>query len=411
MEETITEKVESKRVVKDAQAWTEKYRAVSLKDFRGQDEAIARLKYFVINFRKGKRAAILYGPAGSGKTSLINALAHDMGFEIIEMNASDLRNREQIESVLNQASSQKSLFAKSKILLIDEIEGISGYYDRGGAQAISKLIDSARFPIFMTANDIWDRKLNELRKRAELVQIKETDYKAVTDVLKNISMKEKLCIREDILKAIAIKSKGDVRAAINDLQSISLSKGEIDVSCIDEREKDEGIFTALQRIFKAAKIDSQLINTFDSVDMPIEQVFLWIEENIPIEYKNGEEIAKAFDALSRADVFRGRIHRQQHWRFLVYEYALLTAGIAAAKKQVRIGFTKYNKPQRVLKIWIAKQRNAKKRAIAVKIARFTHISIKKALKEFPIMVQFLKSQGIQERLKLNQEEVEFLMQR
>lgn len=411
MEETITEKVESKRVVKDAQAWTEKYRAVSLKDFRGQDEAIARLKYFVINFRKGKKAAILYGPAGIGKTSLINALAHDMGFEIIEMNASDLRNREQIESVLNQASSQKSLFAKSKILLIDEIEGISGYYDRGGPQAISKLIDSARFPIFMTTNNPWDKKLNELRKRAELVQIKEIDYKAIAEVLKNISAKENIDIREDILKAIAIKSKGDVRAAINDLQSISLSKGEIDVSCIDEREKDEGIFNAMQRIFKAAKIDSQLLNTFDSVDMPIEQVFLWIEENIPIEYNNGEEIAKAFDALSRADVFRGRIHRQQHWRFLVYEYALLTAGIAAAKKQVRIDFTKYKRPQRVLKIWLAKQRNAKKRAIAVKIARFTHISIKKALKEFPIMAQFLKSQGIQERLKLNQDEVEFLMQR
>ncbi len=396
---------------RDAQAWTEKYRAVSLKDFKGQDEAIARLKYFVINFRKGKKAAILYGPAGIGKTSLINALAHDMGFEIIEMNASDLRNREQIESVLNQASSQKSLFAKSKILLIDEIEGISGYYDRGGPQAISKLIDSARFPIFMTTNNPWDKKLNELRKRAELVQIKEIDYKAVTDVLKNISMKEKLCIREDILEAIAKKSKGDVRAAINDLQSISLIKDEVDVSCIDEREKDEGIFNALKRIFKAAKIDSQLLNTFDSVDMPIEQVFLWIEENIPIEYNNGEEIAKAFDALSRADVFRGRIHRQQHWRFLVYEYALLTAGIAAAKKQVRIDFTKYKRPQRVLKIWLAKQRNAKKRAIAVKIARFTHISIKKALKEFPIMAQFLKSQGIQERLKLNQDEVEFLMQR
>jgi replication factor C large subunit len=393
------------------ETWTEKYRAVSLKDFKGQDEAIARLKYFMINFRKGKRAAILYGPAGSGKTSLINALAHDMGFEIIEMNASDLRNREQIETVLNQASSQKSLFAKSKILLIDEIEGISGYYDRGGAQAISELIDSARFPIFMTTNDIWDRKLNELRKRAEIIQIKEIDYKAVAEVLKNISSKEKIFIREDILKAIAIKSKGDVRAAINDLQSISLIKEEVDVSCIDEREKDEGIFNALQRIFKAAKIDSQLLDTFDSVDMPIEEVFLWIEENIPIEYKNSEEIAKAFDALSRADVFKGRIHRQQHWRFLVYEYALLTAGIAAAKKQARIGFTKYNKPQRVLKIWLAKQRNAKKRAIAEKIARFTHVSIKRALKEFPVMAQFLKSQGIQQQLKLNEDEIEFLIQK
>ena len=45
------------------ETWAEKYRAVKLRDFKGQEEAIAKLKYFMINFRKGKRAAILYGPA------------------------------------------------------------------------------------------------------------------------------------------------------------------------------------------------------------------------------------------------------------------------------------------------------------------------------------------------------------
>lgn len=396
------------------ETWAEKYRAISLKDFKGQEEAIAKLKYFMINFRKGKRAAILYGPVGSGKTSLVNALARDMGFEIIEMNASDLRNRDQIESVLNQASNQKSLFAKSKILLIDEIDGISGYSDRGGIKAISDLIYSARFPVFMTANDVWDRKFNELRRKAELIQVKEIDYKAVTEILKYICAEEKIKIREDLLKTIAIKSKGDARAAINDLQSIASDKEylcKIDVSSIDEREREESIFNAMQKIFKAVKIDSKILDTFDSVNMSIDDVFLWMDENIPIEYKNREEIAKAYDALSIADVFKGRIHRQQHWRFLVYEYALLTAGIAAAKKQARIGFTSYNKPQRILKMWFAKQRNAKKKSIALKIAKATHTSLRKTLKEFPLMKEFLKSGNIQQNLRLNEDEIEFLVQK
>lgn len=388
--------------------WVEKYRPARLRDFKGQDEAVAKLKYFMINFRKGKKAALLYGPPGSGKTSIVNALAKDMGFEIIEMNASDLRDKQQIDTVLNEAASQKSLFAKSKILLIDEIDGISGYYDRGGMKAILDLITSARFPIFLTANDIWDKKFTGLRQKSELVHVKEIDYKAVFAVLQDICGREKIFVKADIQKAIAVRSKGDVRAAINDLQSISLDP-EIDISSIGEREKEESIFNAMQKIFKSAKIDSQLLNTFDNVNMPIEELFLWMDENIPVEYKNGEEIARAYDAISRADVFKGRIHRRQHWRFMVYEYALLTAGIAAAKKQAKLGFTSYNKPQRILKIWLAKQRNAKKRAIAEKIARATHISIKKALKEFPVMKEFLKNNSIQQNLKLNEEEIAYLM--
>ncbi|MFH1248600.1 MAG: replication factor C large subunit [archaeon] len=395
----------------DSKTWAEKYRARNFKEFKGQEDTIARLKHFIINFRKGKKAAILHGPSGIGKTTLVHALANDMGFEVVEMNASDLRNKDQITSVLEQAATQQSLVAKSKVLLIDEIDGISGYYDRGGVKAISDLISSSRFPIFMTCNDLWAKKLNELRQKADTIAVKEIDYKAITDVLKNIAAKENLVIKEEVLKAIAVKSKGDVRAAINDLQSISFNVGDINISEIHEREKDEGIFTALQKVFKTTKIDESLLSTFDSVDMPIDEIYLWVDENIPIEYKTREEIAKAYDVLSIADVFKGRIHRQQHWRFLIYQYALLTAGIAAAKKQARIGFTSYNRPKRVLKLWLAKQRNAKKRAIAVKIARATHTSIKRALKEFSYMQEFLKSEGVQHKLKLNEEEVEFLLRK
>ena len=387
--------------------WAEKYRALSLKNFKGQEETIMKLKKFFINSESGKKAAILYGLAGSGKTTLIHAFANDLGYEILEMNASDLRDREKVQAVLENASQQKSLFSKGKILLVDEVDGISGYEDRGGLQALNELISLTQFPVFMTANDIWNKKFSELRKKSEIIQVKDVDYKVVQEILKEISKKEKLDVSEEILKAIAVKSRGDVRASINDLQSVSSMK-DVLPEHIHDREREESIFQALQKVFKAAKIDFELLNTFDNVNMTIDEIFLWVEENIPYEFE-GEELARAFEALSIADVFRGRIIRRQHWRFLVYEYVLLTAGIAAAKKQVRLGFTSYKRPSRILKIWLNNQRQAKKKSIAVKYARATHSSIKSSMKEFSYIKLILqKNKGIYKELKLNEEEIDYL---
>jgi replication factor C large subunit len=93
--------------------------------------------------------------------------------------------------------------------------------------------------------------------------------------------------------------------------------------------------------------------------MPIDDIFLWIEENLPLEYK-GAELARALDALSLADVFRGRIQRQRHWRFMVYEYFLLGPAIAGVKEYNRAGWTSYRKPSRILKIWLQNQRFLRK---------------------------------------------------
>ena len=152
--------------------FTEKYRSKSLKDIENQQEAIQKLKRFISGFGKNskKKAAIVYGPSGSGKTSLIYAIAYDMKFEVIELNASDFRSKKDIENIIMPAINQKSLFFKSKIILIDEIDGISGNKDRGGIQALVSLINDTNYPILLTANDIWQDKFNSLRQKAELIQ-------------------------------------------------------------------------------------------------------------------------------------------------------------------------------------------------------------------------------------------------
>ena len=141
--------------------------------------------------------------------------------------------------------------------------------------------------------------------------------------------------------------------------------------------------------------------------MPIDDVFLWVEENLPIAY-SGEELCRAIDALSLADVFRGRIRRQRHWRFMVYEYFLLGAGVASAKKYNRTGWTNYRKPSRILKIWLQNQRAAKKKTICQKYARRCHISTKTAMKDFMLLKFILSRTKIREELRLDSDEISYL---
>ena len=141
--------------------------------------------------------------------------------------------------------------------------------------------------------------------------------------------------------------------------------------------------------------------------MPIDEIMLWVEENIPAEYQ-GAELAKAIDALSKVDIFKRRIYRQQYWRFLVYENALLSYGVSSAKKNVKTGFTSYRKPTRILKMWLNNQKIEKKKTIAQKYAQYVHIGGKRALKEFALIKQFLSNQKIQKELKLSDEEIAWL---
>ncbi|MEK6833573.1 MAG: replication factor C large subunit [Nanoarchaeota archaeon] len=387
--------------------WVEKYRPKTFADIKGQNEVIEKVRKFLEDFNPNntKKAIILHGPPGTGKTTIAYVIGNETNSEIFELNASDLRNKEKLNEVLRPAMEQKSLTNKKKIILVDEADGISAV-DRGGLTELIELIDSSNYPVIITANDIWDKKLSPLRKKAELIQLKDIDYRTIKEVLVSILRKEKNFIADEILTRIALKAKGDLRAAINDLQTISKLKDPSGID-FDERNKEVDIFNALKKVFKE-KPTEEILNLFDSVNIPLDEIILWVEENIPAEYK-GKELARAYDLLSKVDIFKGRIYKQQYWRFLVYENILLSYGISASKKQIKTGFTTYKRPTRILKIWMNNQRTAKMKSIAIKYAQFSHIGQKRAMHEFPIIKQILNSNPITyKELKLDDEEIEYL---
>jgi replication factor C large subunit len=385
--------------------WTEKYRPRKLEEIKGQDDAIFKIKEFLKTFGKKKNALLLYGPPGTGKTSLAYVFANEFNFEIFELNASDLRNKEKLKEVLKPAVEQKSLRKENKIILVDEVDGISEY-DYGGLGELLNIIAISSYPIIITANNIWDRKFNVLRKKCELLQLKEIKYDVIKQVISEISNKEQLSIDNDFLTDLSIKAKGDLRAAINDLQTLSKLKDYFSV-ILDERNKETDIFNSLRRIFKE-KPSNEMLGIFDSVNMSIDDIILWLEENIPAEY-SGEELARAYELLAKTDVFKGRIYKQQYWRFLVYENIFLSYGISSSKKNAKIGFTTYKKPSRILQIWLNNQKTMQKKSICQKYSKYVHVSMKRAMSEFPTIKQIIKSNSqIQKELKLENDEIEYL---
>ena len=383
-------------------SFADKYRPSLLQEIVGQEQAIQDAQKFIKEFPK-KKGLILHGQSGTGKTTLVHAISKELNLDIFELNSSDLRNRLKLEEILKPASEQHSLFKSGKILLMDEVDGVTGT-DIGGVPELIRILEKTAHPIIMTGNDIWDSKFSELRPKCKLVEMKPLSVDNIVKVLQSILKKENINENIHYLKQIAIKSQGDLRAAVNDLQTYVLSD-QTNVNFLEERSKQDTIFNILKKLFQER---SDHLNLFDTTKMSLDEILLWIEENIPREYK-GKALAKAYLALAKADIFRGRIYRQQFWRFLVYQNIFQSAGISYAKDKPKATFTKYERPQRILKIWLNNRITAKKKTISQKYARYVHCSTSRAMQDFQIIKKIIASKPeIANNLNLSDEEMDFI---
>lgn len=397
---------------------TEKYCPQKLSDFIGQKTAITKIVTFLNSFSKSKkRGIILYGPTGTGKSCAVYTTAKDMGYDIIELNADSLRNKESVERVVGTASKTGSIFGRKKLILVDEVETFSRK-DSGGMPTMIKLLKESSVPIVFIALDLWDRKISSLKYYCESAEFKKIFTDTIKKYLESILKNEKIEFEPEVTEFISKNSNGDLRAALNDLNLIITGKKEItkrDLSYLEERPRESKIFSTVQKIFKANSA-KEAREAFDQSDVDIDTLKLWLTENITNEFSDSEEIAGAYNYVSRSDVFSGRIRRQQSWSLYKYVIDLLVAGMPVSRKTPIRSFTRYNPPGKLMKFYRTKSKRNFIKSISLKIAHETHTSSSEARKSyFPMLKAISRSSKksrdeVAQTFNLAKEEAEFLSQ-
>jgi replication factor C large subunit len=329
--------------------WFVKYNLNDFSDLTMSKEIKQIIDY--IEKKDYKKAVLLYGHPGSGKTSTLTLFAKKYDFELFELNASDTRNKKSIELELGNAINQKSLFSKTKMIVLDEIDGISGMYDRGGVSSIVNFIKKAKQPIFLTANEIDIDKLKPIKKVCHILNFENHLTQVLVDIGIKIFKGENIKYKEqDLENFIKKREVRDIRGFINDLQANCFNNKFVLDENYEIRDYKKILSRFLDSIFYNFPEDS--LNNCYKENINLDDLMSMLEENLPEVYTQSKELYKAFENLSKADLFKGRIHKRNHWRFLVYVNFYLTYGVSNSKIQPKKLIKEYKRNQRFLKIWI-----------------------------------------------------------
>ncbi|KAK8504249.1 hypothetical protein V6N13_062601 [Hibiscus sabdariffa] len=345
--------------------WTEKYRPKVTNEITGNQSLVKQLhdwlaqwnKQFLGTGSKGKgkkqndsgakKAVLLSGTPGIGKTTSAKLVSQMLGFQTIEVNASDSRGKADAniskgiggsnansikELVSNEAlgvNMDRSKHPKT-VLIMDEVDGMSAG-DRGGIADLIASIKISKIPIICICNDRYSQKLKSLVNYCLLLSYRKPTKQQMAKRLMQVANAEGIQVNEIALEELAERVNGDIRMALNQLQYMSLSMSVINYNDIRQRllssSKDEDIspFTAVDKLFGfnggKLRMDERIDLSMSDPDL----IPLVIQENY-INYKPSSigkddsgikrlnSIVRAAESIGDGDIVNVQIRRYQQWQ-------------------------------------------------------------------------------------------------
>ncbi|XP_038714261.1 replication factor C subunit 1-like isoform X2 [Tripterygium wilfordii] len=346
--------------------WTEKYRPKVPNEMIGNQSVVTQLhnwlahwnEQFLNTGNKGKgkkqndsgskKAVLLSGTPGIGKTTSARLVSQMLSFQAIEVNASDSRgkadakiskgiggsNANSIKELVSNEALTSNMDSMSKhqktVLIMDEVDGMSAG-DRGGVADLIASIKISKIPIICICNDRYSQKLKSLVNYCLALNFRKPTKQQMAKRLMQVAKGEGLQINEIALEELAERVNGDMRMALNQLQYMSLSMSVIKYDDIRQRllssRKDEDIspFAAVDKLlgFNGGKLkmDERIDLSMSDPDL----VPLLIQENY-INYRpssvgkddNGVKrmnlIARAAESIADGDIVNVQIRRYRQWQ-------------------------------------------------------------------------------------------------
>ena len=385
--------------------WVEKYRPETLLDIEGNDHAKQTFIAWLKNKTRRKKAVLLYGPPGVGKTALVHTAANENDLQVIEMNASDTRTGKAIDKIANPATTLTSLdkfFTQKKgsLLFLDEVDGIFGREDRGGIPTLTKIIQESQIPVVLAANSIELRKLRPLTKNCVTIRFRKIRIPIIIGLLQKICTQELKKAEFEVLEKIAINSQGDYKE----------SKELLDTTVqVRPRDISLGIHETLKSLFTTSST-KEALEIMRQTNVDYDSLLLSIQDNLPLKIGAGTSLSVAYDLLSRADVVRGRIG-VENWKLLKYFFLFLAQAVTVPTDTSK-SFDMIFPPIRILTLFWTKNRRVMLNNICSKIGAKCHLSRKKAKQRMlPFITAIIKKEKpsrISTWLQFDNKELQYL---
>lgn len=332
-----------------SQLWVDKYAPKRPEDIVGNQTLVAQiqnwLKSFPTQYTKStfKRALLLIGGPGVGKSTAATVVARSLGWHVTEFNASDVRSKRSIEEQVrdlvtnrgmnefynndrnDQQSQQKqqnpfqSMQNKNKsqdehktVVIMDEIDGMAGNEDRGGMQSVLQLIKTTRVPIICICNDASSQKMKSLKTNTHNITWKRLPAKQLAPHVMKIAQREGFQISLESVELMCEQTQSDIRQVLNLLQMWSQTQKSCTTQSAQQRmqqgSKDfaQDVYGVVGKFF-----DDPLISSTGGTARPTTRKFgkTWLDERQDYYYVD-QQFIPLFIAELYASVVPTCINKQ-----------------------------------------------------------------------------------------------------
>ncbi|OIR56945.1 MAG: RFC-like complex subunit Ctf18 [Amphiamblys sp. WSBS2006] len=261
--------------------WVSKYAPQRFTDLLSDDETNRRILQWCVQWkrycsgedrRKKPGVVLLCGPPGTGKTTLARLVADTCGFSPVELNASCERSLQEATALIKNAASVQRTVTKSmpNMLIVDEIDGMysSGRGNLGDVICrVGGEGGSGMCPILCICNEMYDKKMYNLRKGAAVYTVQKPDPERLASRLREICLQERLVrLAKDTagLLGLCREFENDIRGCVGFLEMFS-KKGEeaIDMAAVSSsrRNMQLGLFRGLEKVFRSRQSKTDFDST------------------------------------------------------------------------------------------------------------------------------------------------------